>query len=1035
MPPAPTPPATSGTPKTTLKGVPPAQLPEEQLPEEPSAQEEEDWVVSFNDDGTVTEEHSVQSTSTSGISASRLGEKVIAKGKAKVGSRSGSAGMNMDSDGLGPGVMVYKYELIKLLGRGGMGAVYMAHDTKLGRRVAIKFLSKRISGKKKFRQRFMLEARATARLNHENIVTIYDAGEYKGQSYLVLEYLDGAPLSKILKERRLHWTQAVQYIVPVVKALAAAHEKGIVHRDLKPDNIYILKDGRVKVLDFGLAKMIGAAHGGEEQFEEQLRTATKDFSDIGKSESQEEQGLTKAGAIMGTYAYMSPEQWGAGKVDVQTDIWAVGVILFEMLTGEHPVGTRSAQVLAREVTNFKKKLRSVRELNPDIPPELDKVVSKCLEKRKDRRFKTANELLRTLESLDPSRQRGHISEIDNPYPGLATFQERDADKFFGRDSEIARFLEKLEHNALLAVIGPSGAGKSSFIRAGVIPALKQRTRQAWDVIVIRPGRDPFAGLASALLRSGSSTNVRDAAKEERVLAKRLRKEPGLLGTLLRARSRSTGHPILVFVDQFEEIFTLVSPENRQAFAVALSGAADDPSLPIRVVVAMRSDFLDRVAEHAELMDKITKDITILQTPGSEALKEALIKPAQMAGYAFEDEKMVDEMVEALKDEAAALPLLQFTASKLWDNRDRQHKILPRSVYDEMGGVAGALAKHADSVLASMTTQERDAVKRLFQRLVTSDGTRAVLMVSEITSFLGRDMAARILKKLAGARLITVQSIGEEGDAQVELIHESLITRWQTLRRWLEEDNENAAMLQQLREAAKQWEQRGRPTGLLWTGDVLEEARLWIKRYKGGLTDLEKEFLAEAFRLADKAARRKRYMLIALIVLMAMITTGAVAALIMIRGAERQARMQAVKAQQEAERALRAERELKKKMVELARETERAKRAETLATDRLKEVMKARDTAKKAEEELRKQYEELQKAWQETAEAKRKAEEAKLKAEEALAQVKLLAEKEKIARLEAENAQKRLQKLLRKEQQRVQALQALRSKIIQHLPSK
>ncbi|MBN2725259.1 MAG: protein kinase [Deltaproteobacteria bacterium] len=1025
---------TNGTP---IRPAPVVPMEEQETQLQPSVDDAEaqdnDWVISFSGDAASKSDSRVSVTQPI-IADSRLGNKVIEGGKAKFGGNRGkqgstATGFPRNEDVFAPGTMVFKYEIIKLLGRGGMGAVYVAHDTKLGRKVAIKFLSKKISGKEKFRKRFMIEAQVTAKLNHENVVTIYDAGEFQGSSYLVLEFLEGDPLTKIMKGRKLPAAQALHYAIPVVKALQAAHTKGIIHRDLKPDNIFVMKDGGVKVLDFGLAKMLDTEEeaSGKDAIAKQLASET----------GSGRQDLTKAGAIMGTYAYMSPEQWGMDKVDALSDIYAFGVILFEMLTGEHPVGTRAAQTLAESASRLDNQLRGVREIDPTISGEISEIVSKCLQKRKVHRYQNLQEILVDLENADPNRQAGRrLSESESPYPGLSSFQERDADKFFGRDAEINRFVIKLRENSILAVIGPSGAGKSSFIRAGVIPQIKRTGRKPWDMIVIRPGRDPFAGLAGSLLKGGSSTATSSAVHEEHALAKQLRNEPGQLGTLLRARARTTGHPVMLFVDQFEETFTLVASDDAMKFTTALAGAAEDPEVPVRVVVAMRSDFLDRVAEYEELMEAITKDVTILQSPGPTGLHEAIIRPASLMGYSFEDPQMVEEMVGSLKDEPAALPLLQFTASKLWESRDKSRKILPRRVYEEMGGVGGALARHADSVLSGMTSADQHSCKRLFQRLVTSDGTRTVITVSEISSFMGPEVAARILRTLAAARLLTISTIGEHSeDAQVEIVHESLISRWATLKRWLEEDNENIAMLQSLREASKQWDLKGRPNGLLWTGDTLEEARLWRKKYQGELTTLETVYLEAALRLADRSARRKKYLIITAITIMAFVTIGAIAALFAIRGAEKNARIAAKNAKLEARKAEAAEKEVKQKMVLLAEETKKAKRAENLASQRLQEVVNAREQEKKAQKKLEESNSKLLVALQNAELATKRAEAATRRARRAAYLVRLSATSERKARIEAENAKKQVQEMLQKERETVRRLQALRSKIIQKLPER
>ena len=965
------------------------------------------------------------------------------------------------------GTMVLKYELIRRLGRGGMGTVWEAYDTSLGRRVAIKFLHKKASRKKEFRERFLAEARATAQFNHENIVTIHDAGDYAGTQYLVLEFLDGEELSHRMKKRRMSYSQALNIMLPVVKALVEAHKAGIIHRDLKPDNIFLLKSGGVKVLDFGLAKLFDSEASVEDKqdMKKVMKLKVKEaveeggLSDVsgissvsqvdslGGSKKKRlhdgDQDLTRAGMIMGTYAFMSPEQWGLGHVDHQTDVWAAGVILFQMLTGEHPFGSRSTEVIMHNIARLNEPVRSVREVVPTTPEAVAKVVSRCLQKKKKSRISTAKQLLSELESLTarPTAGRQRLKEDQNPYPGLAPFTENDANRFFGRDAEISQFIAKLKDRPTLAVIGPSGAGKSSFVRAGVIPTLRTGGARDWDIIVCRPGRDPFSSIAGAVMMGSSTGNtnvesVVEAAKEESALAGQLKEEPGRLGALLRARARSHSRPVMVYIDQFEELFTLVEDnETRQRFATAVASVAVDSSTPVRVVVSMRSDFLDRVAENRALMESMTRDLTILQQPAVAGLREAILKPAELAGYSFDDESLADEMVKSLEHETAALPLLQFAAQKLWESRDEKRHLLTRAAYEAMGGVEGALVRHADAVVQAMSPQDRSATKSLFQRLVTPDGTRAVVSTEEIKGLFTRQKdAERIIRILTEARLLVVQSLGEESEeSRVEIVHESLINSWQTLRRWLDEGHEDAAMLSQLRDAAKQWDNRGRPTGLLWTGDAVDEARLWRKRSQAILTPLEEDFLSAAFRLDDRAARRKRIIVGVAVVLMALVTLGAIVSLLTIRRAEQTATEKAKLATREAERASKAEARVREQMKQLATETERAQKAETAASRRLTELQATRKREQAAQLALEQSYKQVKNALDRARRERRRAQRATAKAKRAARQVQLSAISEKKARLAAENAQKELEKLLERERLRVQRLLALRSKIIQKLP--
>jgi hypothetical protein len=435
------------------------------------------------------------------------------------------------------------------------------------------------------------------------------------------------------------------------------------------------------------------------------------------------------------------------------------------------------------------------------------------------------------------------------------------------------------------------------------------------------------------------------------------------------------------------------------------------------------------------MDSITRDLTILQQPSSDGLREAIMKPAALAGFNFEDPAIVDEMVSSLENEAAALPLLQFAAQKLWDQRDRSRKLLTRASYDAMGGVEGALVNHADAVVQSMSPQDRNATRQLFQRLVTPEGTRAVLSLGEIRGLFQRSRHAdRILSILTEARLLTIQTLGEEAEeARVEIVHESLINRWQTLRRWLESGHEDAAMLAQLREAARQWDNRGRPTGLLWTGDAVAEARLWRKKSTAVLTPVEDDFLTACLKHDERAARRKRMVVGGAVILMALITLGAIVALLAIRSAEKKAKYQAKVATREANRASRAEADaLDKKR--------RAEKAETLAVKQKKQVeqalaevkqLRARDLAN--QEKLKQSYLRVQRALGRAERERRRAQAATRRARRAARQAALSAKAELRARLAAERAQKELERLLEKERERVKRLMALRSKIITKLP--
>ena len=772
----------------------------------------------------------------------------------------------IDQVNLAPGVRIEHYELIRELGRGGMGQVFLARDTKLARRVAIKFLS---HGSKKFNERFRAEATVTAKCDHENIIKVYDFDEYLGVPYMALEYVEGVTLGKLMTEgNRMPLGVAIETIVPVLKALTAAHAAGIVHRDLKPDNIIVTASGTVKVLDFGVAKLFEAPERTPPP--QRVPTASIDLS------------KTRSGAIVGTLPYMSPEQLGVDSVDHRSDLWAVGVILYEMLAGKHPLDPVTQGKLFGAAAALDEPMPSLADDTPGLPDRVVEIVARCLQKRKANRYRSAAELWNDLLPFLPARTGRALVTDESPYPGLHAFQESDANRFFGRSQDVAATTARLRDRPLVGLVGPSGVGKSSFVRAGLMPALKS-SGGAWETIIVRPGRDPLATLAGALESLRESRDSDPIVGED--LPQRLLGEPGVFGARLRARARRRHMQILLFVDQLEELYTLVPDAAvRLAFTACLAGAADDPSGPLRVVVAMRSDFLDRAAEDQRFVEELSRGLQFLRPLSRDGLSEALSAPLSMLGYGFE-QGIVPAMLDALEVTPGALPLLQFTAAKLWEQRDRDRRVITQHSYLATGGVAGALATHADEVYASFAAPDQKLVRAIFQRLVTPDHTRAIVDRSELRD-ISREID-RIVARLVEARLLLVQQRGE-GEHAVELVHESLITRWPLLQRWLDEDHEDAAYLAQIRAAAAQWEQKSRPQGLLWRGEAMEEARLWRARYRGELAPREAAYLEAVFALATRGRRRARAIAVGVIAFLSVVVVVGGVLLLQVREAKQDA---------------------------------------------------------------------------------------------------------------------------------------------------
>ncbi len=276
-----------------------------------------------------------------------------------------------------PGTILGQYAIRSPLGAGGMGEVYRAHDTRLDREVAIKVLPESLTADADRLHRFEQEARAAAALNHPNILAVYQMATHEGVSYMVSELLEGETLRERLRRGPIPLRKAIDYAVQIAHGLAAAHDKGIVHRDVKPDNLFVTKDGRVKILDFGLAKLA------------QPRDASGAEATIAEG--------TEAGMVMGTVGYMSPEQVRGKMADHRSDIFAFGTILYEMVTGKQTFRKPTSAETMTAILN--EDPPPISQVAAATPPGLQRVVHRCLEKNPEQRFQSASDMAFALEAL------------------------------------------------------------------------------------------------------------------------------------------------------------------------------------------------------------------------------------------------------------------------------------------------------------------------------------------------------------------------------------------------------------------------------------------------------------------------------------------------------------------------------------------------------------------------------------------------------------------------------------------------------------
>ena len=817
---------------------------------------------------------------------------------------------------LAPGARIGHYQLIRALGRGGMGRVFLARDDRLGRLVAMKFLDVQSPVRT---ERFVAEARATARCSHDNIVVLYEADEHRGRPFMVLEYLRGRTLGQLMDEHRARpqWRveeratllpvpRVVEIALPIVRALEYAHAMGIVHRDLKPANVMLTSDGVVKVLDFGIATPL-------------TERAPIDTDSATRAASSDEAKRAPKG-LMGTLPYMSPEQLNAEPVDGRTDLWSLGILLFEMLTGHHPLHPISSGKLY-QVADLGRPMPRLADIRPDLGP-IASLVDRCLSKLVAERASSASALRTELEALG-SRSSGYVGGGggESPFPGLRAFQELDAERFFGRDADIATAIARVRSQPLVALIGPTGVGKSSLVQAGVIPALA-RAGEGWESHAIRPGATPMATLSGLLERLESQLtrfpespgpSGRSATVE---LEDRLAVEPGSLGAIMRGWAERRRRRLLLFVDRFEELFTLgQSDAERSGFLACLAGAADDASSPVRVVIAMRSDFLPHLAGHRSFMAALASGMLFLTDLDRDGLRAAVTGPLAATGYSFETPAILEDILDRLADTRGALPRLQFAASRLWASRNRQDKLLSVASYQRFGDIADALPRHADSVLASLSPSQMQLARAIFDRLVSPERTRVPARLSDLDQLAcaaERSRVLEVLNALVEGRLLVVDIddrglasaatvVGPEDTGSVELVQESLIDTWPTLRRWLDENREDASFLAQLRAAARAWDRSGRSADNLWRGRTACAAGAWRERSSRPLPEREHAYLEAVAGRERRLRQVKRWAVMAAVAIPVIVAVALVLALTRMRHTDAPTALPEAEAPQQSER--------------------------------------------------------------------------------------------------------------------------------------
>ena len=738
---------------------------------------------------------------------------------------------------------VGRYKVCEEIATGGLASVVQAWDEELESFVAIKILLPGLTGDETLRSRFMQEARLLRRMRCAHVITVHDVGRLDdGRPYFVMDFADRGTLADRVRSlaREAADPQEVGVLVDALAdGLAAIHEAGVVHRDIKPANI-LFQSAQRWTSDRQAEPANGKASGSRlVEIDERILVG-----DLGIAKDvAETPALTTL--IGGTPLYQAPEQIEAGRdVTPATDIYAATAVLWNVLTGRSPPSPGTAR--SRLAT---------------LPSAWHHLIEQGLDSDPEARFTTIENwrsaihdvLAHEVAAVQSDLPTEVISEASScPYKGLAAYQPEDSQCFFGREALVDELVRRLQLRRVLVVGGPSGSGKSSLVRAGLIPALSAGAlpgSESWRSVLFTPGRDPMAelyyGIAEAL------PNGRPTLSLEELLAR-----PTLARHL--SRTGTAKQPLLLCIDQFEEVFTLAPPSHLETFVTALSAMTDPADSLIRVVLAVRADFYGVCAQIPWLAERITANQMLVGPMTGSELRRAISEPARRSGL-YVERNLIEEITDQAGEEAGSLPLVAHALVETWLRR--QGNTLTIEGFRKAGGVAGAISQTADATYEqSFDTLEREATKRLFLRLVTpgegTPDTRRSLARSDIDQDSEPQVMQQVVERLTEARLLTLD------EQSVQIAHEALLRTWPRLRVWIEESRDDLRMRQRIARAAAEWEAAGRDQDLLYRGTPLLSALEWRARnpdHLGGLelTFLEASTAAKAQAEAVDGERRRR----------------------------------------------------------------------------------------------------------------------------------------------------------------------------------
>ena len=469
----------------------------------------------------------------------------------------------------------------------------------------------------------------------------------------------------------------------------------------------------------------------------------------------------------------------------------------------------------------------------------------------------SNAEVKDLENLPPEPG-------DPPFQGLQYFDEKDADRFFGRETLVAKIVGRLTKTRFLTVIGASGSGKSSMVRAGVIPALRRGERLAdgslpptdsgqWDIRILTPSAHPLEALAASLTRDSESVSAITTLRAD------LSQDPNALGLITRrVLAQNNKKHLLLVIDQFEEVFTQCRQDDeRRAFIENLLHAIDPVnSQPITILLTLRADFYTQLAFQDRLRELVSQNQEFIGAMSRDELKRAILLPAALGNWKVQ-EGLVEVILDDLGSEPGALPLLSHALLETW--KRRRGRVLTVSGYTAAGGVRGAIAQTAETVFRQRLNSEQQPIARMiFIKLAemgedSLDTRRRAAFSELITRATDTSTIDAVLSILTDARLVTTGTL-EPGDTRVvEVAHEALIREWPTLRDWLNQNRQGLILHRQLTEDTNDWLKLERDPGSLYRGVKLKQTLEWVKTNTDLISLAEQEFLDASQKTSRKEA--------------------------------------------------------------------------------------------------------------------------------------------------------------------------------------